>query len=222
VNADELGGFLAAQPLLALTIVSILLAVLASMLIGARPRLGHGLRNVAYLGLAAALLLTVAETAGHNSRSEAAMWLDETRPATVEGDETIIAMRPDGHFWVEAELNGEPIAFLVDTGATYTGVSQRVARRAGLVPDDNDRGVVLDTANGPIVARMATAASLRFGGIAATALPIAIGPDSESETNVIGMNLLGRLASWRVENRRLILRPRPMTEPTTQSTDQSA
>lgn len=211
MNLAELTGFLAAQPLLALTIASILLAVLAGMLIAGRPRLGQILRNAAYLGLAAALLLTIAQTASHNSRSEAALWLDATRPAAVEGDETVIAMRADGHFWVQAQLNGAPVDFLVDTGATYTGVSRAAAARAGLAPDPGDSGIVLDTANGPIVARMGTAASLRFGGIEATALPVAIGPDNETETNVIGMNLLSRLASWRVEGNRLILTPGPVT-----------
>lgn len=208
MNLRELGQLLFENPLLALTVAAILLAVLAGMLAATRPRIGLVLRNASYLGLAAVLLLTVAELAGHNTRSEAAMWLDRTRPAAVEGGETVISQRVDGHFWVEARLNGVPVEFLVDTGATYTGVSARIAGKAALVPDPNDRGVILDTANGPIVARMSTADSLRFGSIDAHGLPIAIAPDNETETNVIGMNLLSQLASWRVEGGKLILVPR--------------
>lgn len=208
MNLGELGGFLFDQPLLTLTIVAILLAVGAGMLTDTRPRLGHAMRNGAYLGLVAALLLTVAGLASHNGRSEAALWLDRTRPAQIVGQQTIIAMRADGHFWVEAQLNGTPVDFLIDTGATYTGVSRRVAERVGLRPDENDAGVILETANGSIVARMATADVLQFGGIKANALPVAIGPDGEVETNVIGMNLLSRLGSWRVEGKRLILVPK--------------
>lgn len=208
MNLGELGGFLFDQPLMTLTIVAILLAVGAGMLAATRPRLGHALRNTAYLGLVAALLLTVAQLAGHNSRSDAALLLDRTRPAEIVGKETVIAMRADGHFWVEAQLNGRPVDFLIDTGATYTGVSRRVAERVGLRPDENGAGVILETANGPIVARMAEADSLRFGGIEANALPVAIGPDGEVDTNVIGMNLLSQLGAWRVEDNRLILVPR--------------
>ena len=127
----------------------------------------------------------------------------------MEGAQTVLPLRTDGHFWVEAQLNGEPVNFLIDTGATYTGISQSAARRAGIMPDPGDQGVMLDTANGTIVARMATASSLRFGSIEATSLPVAIGPDSEVETNVIGMNLLSQLGSWRVENNQLILIPKP-------------
>ncbi|KPH58720.1 aspartic protease [Novosphingobium sp. ST904] len=208
MNVDELGGLLYRQPLLALTIGAILVAVLAGMLAARRPRLGHALRNLSHFGLIAALLLTVAQVALHNTRSEAALWLDEPRPPSIEGSETIVPLRADGHYWIQARLQGEPVDFLVDTGATYTGISKSVAARAGIEPDAGDRGVMLDTANGTIVARMATAGSLDFGSISARDLPVAIGPDNEVETNVIGMNLLSRLASWRVEGDRLILVPR--------------
>jgi aspartyl protease family protein len=208
VNLGELGSFLYDQPLLALTIAAILLAVLAGMISASRPHLGHGLRNTAYLGLGGAALLTVAQVALHNTHSEAALWLDSTRPTSVEGGETVISQRADGHFWVKAQLNGTPVEFLVDTGATYTGVSAATAGRAGLMPDEGDVGMVLDTANGPIVARKATASSLRFGGIDARGLMVAIAPDTESDINVIGMNLLSQLASWRVEGNKLILVPK--------------
>jgi aspartyl protease family protein len=212
MSLGDLGGFLFEQPLLALTIAAILLAVGAGMMIATRPRLGQAMRNVAYLGLVAALLLTVAGLAGHNGRSEAALWLDRTRPAEIVGQQTVITLRADGHFWVEAQLNGHPVEFLIDTGATYTGVSRRIAERVGLRPDEDDAGVILKTANGPIVARMATADSLRFGGIEANALPVAIGPDGEVDTNVIGMNLLSRLGSWRVEGNQLILVPKVLRQ----------
>ena len=208
MNLGELSEFLYQKPLLALTIAAILVSILAGMLTMRYPRLSHGLRNTAYLGLTAALLLTVASLAGNAHRSDAALWLDQVRPAAVEGAQTVLPLRTDGHFWVEAQLNGQPVNFLIDTGATYTGISQSVAQRAGILPDDGDQGVMLDTANGTIVARMATAGSLRFGSIEATSLPVAIGPDNEVETNVIGMNLLSQLGSWRVENNQLILVPK--------------
>ncbi|WP_334182388.1 retropepsin-like aspartic protease family protein [Novosphingobium sp.] len=213
MNLGELGSLLYEKPLLALTILAILVAVAAGMLAQRRPRLGQTLRNLSNLGLVAALLLTVTQIALHNTRSEAALWLDETRPPSVEGGETVIPLRADGHYWVQARLNGESVDFLVDTGATYTGVSKSVAARAGLQPDPDDQGVMLDTANGTIVARMSTASTLEFGSIQAHGLPMAIGPDGEVETNVIGMNLLSQLASWRVENNRLILVPRAAPKP---------
>lgn len=208
MSLGDLSALLLEQPPLALTIAAILLAVGAGMVAVTRPRLGQTMRNCAYLGLVAVLLLTVAQLASHNSRSEAALWLDRTRPAQIVGRETVVAMRADGHFWVQAKVNGQPVDFLIDTGATYTGLSRRVAEQVGIEPDANDQGMILETANGPIVARRGTATILSFGGVEARSLPVAIGPDSEVDTNVIGMNLLSQLAGWRVEGTRLILTPK--------------
>ncbi|MFD2579267.1 hypothetical protein ACFSTD_13160 [Novosphingobium colocasiae] len=81
MNAGELGRFLFDQPLLALTIGAILLAVMGLRIDSAAPRLGGIVRGTGYIGMVAALLLTVAGLAGHNRRSEAALWLDSAKPA---------------------------------------------------------------------------------------------------------------------------------------------
>ncbi|MCJ2181224.1 TIGR02281 family clan AA aspartic protease [Novosphingobium sp. 1949] len=207
MSAQDLDTLLRGQPLLALTIVAILLAIAAQMIAARRPALAGLLRNTAYLGLAAAGILTVVGFALGNRHSDAALWFDRTRPATIEGGETVIALRPDGHFWVRAELNGEPVDFLIDTGATYTSLSREVAERAGVTMSQDNEGRLLDTANGTVVARMGTARTLRFGGILAQDLPLAVLPDASGDTAVIGMNLLSRLKRWRVEDDRLILTP---------------
>nr|WP_246543756.1 TIGR02281 family clan AA aspartic protease [Novosphingobium profundi] len=197
------------QPLLALTIGAIVLAVAAQMVARRHPGLGVGMRNAAYLGMLVAGLLTVVGFASHNRTSDAALWLDHTQAALIEGGETVVAMRADGHFWVKAALNGEPVEFLIDTGATYTTVPQTIAERAGLTLAENGEGRLLDTANGTVVARMASARSLDFGNIETRGLALAVLPDAQNDTAVIGMNLLSQLASWRVEDQRLILAPRP-------------
>ena len=64
------------------------------------------------------------------------------------------------------------------------------------------------TANGSINAELTTIGELRFGNIVARDLDAVIAPGL-GDANVIGMNLLSRLASWRVENHTLILVPQP-------------
>jgi aspartyl protease family protein len=215
MNLGELGDLLYAKPLLALTILAILVSVAAGTMAQHRPRLGQTLRNFSHIGIVAALLLTVTQIALHNTRSEAALLLDRAQELTVEGYETVIPLRANGHYWARARLNGGPVDFLIDTGASYTAISKSVAARVGVREDAENRGVPLITANGAIIARLAVANSLSFGSIEAHELPVAIMPDNATgtETNVIGMNLLSRLASWRVEDDRLILVPRPVAEP---------
>ena len=62
------------------------------------------------------------------------------------------------------------------------------------------------TANGAIRAELATIGELRLGNIVARDLDAVVAPGL-GETNVIGMNLLSRLKSWRVEDKILILVP---------------
>jgi aspartyl protease family protein len=65
---------------------------------------------------------------------------------------------------------------------------------------------MMRTANGTIQAELVTVEELRFGNVVARDLDAVVAPGL-GEANVIGMNLLSRLASWRVEGRTLILVP---------------
>src|SRR5262249_48457938 len=118
-GSDSLFGFLAAQPLLALTVLAILAGAMGWRLQASSPRAGSALRNLAYLGMVAAVLLTVVEMTRKTTRSDAAMLIAQTAKVTVEGGETVVPMQPDGHFWVRAAINGHEQPFMIDTGATY-------------------------------------------------------------------------------------------------------
>jgi aspartyl protease family protein len=125
---------------------------------------------------------------------------------TVQGGETRIPMSRDGHFWLRARINGTPARFLIDTGATVTALSSDTAADAKLRAQPLRESVVLKTANGTIEAQLGTIDELRFGNIVARDLDAIVAPGL-GDTNVIGMNLLSRLASWRVEENTLILVP---------------
>ena len=124
----------------------------------------------------------------------------------VEGSETRVQRAPDGHYWLRAEINGHPANFLVDTGATLTAVSSDTALAAGLEAREGSLPVRMQTANGSVAAQMTTIDELRFGNVAARGLDAIIAPGL-GPTNVIGMNLLSRLASVRLEGNTMILVP---------------
>ncbi|WP_116090781.1 retropepsin-like aspartic protease family protein [Sphingomonas crusticola] len=132
----------------------------------------------------------------------------------VSGTEMRIPMSPDGHFWVRVTIDGVERRMLVDSRATFTAVSETTAIAAGLKPTPALFPVVLKTANGAITARTATASELRLGNIVARDLGVVVSPTLE-QTEVVGMNFLSRLQSWRVEGRTLILvphHPQPLNE----------
>lgn len=124
----------------------------------------------------------------------------------VEGDSLHVKLAMDGHFWVDADINGTSAKFLIDSGATVTAVSDDVARRAGLNIDNAAPGMAMQTANGVMVAKRASIAGLTVGPIRTTDLPIVVS-DRFSGVNVLGMNFLSRLRSWRVEGDEMVLEP---------------
>lgn len=124
----------------------------------------------------------------------------------VSGTETRIRMAEDGHFWADVDIDGVRRRMLIDSGATTTALSASTAKAAGLDSDESPFPVMISTANGDVSARTATARRVTVGTITATDLGIVTSP-SFGDTDVIGMNFLSKLGSWRVENRTLILTP---------------
>ena len=117
-----------------------------------------------------------------------------------------IPVAADGHYWVEATINGTPARFLIDSGATMTALSEQTARATGLTIDPIAPGIVMTTANGSIEAKRSSIASLVVGPVRATDLPVVVSP-AFGDVNVVGMNLLSRLKSWGVRDGAMELTP---------------
>ncbi len=124
----------------------------------------------------------------------------------VSGSTLIIQRSPDGHFWTNVSINGHQQRMLIDSGATTSAISIDTARAAGVEVND-PFGVMLNTANGPMIARRATAAAFDVGPIRARNIELSVAPSFGA--GMIGMNFLSSLKSWRVEGDRMILEPRP-------------
>ena len=124
----------------------------------------------------------------------------------VEGKEVRIRMAPNGHFFADATINGVKRRMLIDSGATVTALSVKTAREAGLKVDQGLMPVTIQTANGNVAAGRAEVPELRLGNIVARDLTVVVSP-AFGGIDVIGMNLLSKLKSWRVEGKTLILEP---------------
>ena len=192
--------------LLLVALFAMVLGVLGSATIRRLPALGRLLRTGSTLALMGVLVIVVLQVSRMDPRFEIAVPEFGLPKQVVEGGETHVPLARDGHFWLQAEINGEPARFLVDTGATLTAVSSETAARVGLGPRATGMPVRMQTANGSVAAELTTIDELRFGNVAARGLDAVIAPGL-GPTNVIGMNLLSRLQSWRVENNVLILVP---------------
>lgn len=122
-----------------------------------------------------------------------------------EGGTVRIRQSEDGHFWVDAEVNGEPVRFLVDSGATVTAISAETARRVG-IQAGGGFPVAVSTANGMIMVRRGRADRLEVGSIVRTDIAVHVS-DTLGDTDLLGMNFLSSLSGWSIEGRALVLRP---------------
>ena len=119
-----------------------------------------------------------------------------------QGRETRIPMAIDGHFWVNAKVNGRDVKFLVDSGATTTTIDRSTAREARIEVSTN-RDQFVRTGNGVIRVASGRADELTVGGI--TRRNVALEIADNDDLNVLGMNYLSSLSRWGVEGRWLVL-----------------
>jgi aspartyl protease family protein len=127
-----------------------------------------------------------------------------TNEQLVEGDTLRIRQSADGHFWVNAKVNALPVRFLIDSGATTTAMTLRTAQSAGIKIGENPFPVIVTTANGSVEAKRGTIQLLQIGPMVARELPVIVAEEF-GESNVIGMNFLSKLRSWRVEGAEMVL-----------------
>lgn len=175
----------------------------ASSLFAMRMPLGKALKMalawVAIFGVAFLLFAFRGEFSqlGQRIRAEA------TGSPIVEGEVVRIPVAEDGHFYVDAKLNGHDVRFMVDSGASVTTVSRSAANAAGM--DIGTRRATVITANGPTSVMQSYADRLQIGSIERTDFPVDV---SEQEgLNLLGMNFLRSLQGWRVEGNYLVLQP---------------
>lgn len=186
-----------------------LYAILAALIIMGLQRLpfvGRIIRFAFSAGLLAFLIFVLLQQAPYQpelSRLTQTLGLDDQR---VSGKELHVNMSPDGHFWVIASINGIQRRMLIDSGATVTALSQQTARDAGVDVSNGFAPVILQTANGAAPAKTGEVDAIRIGNIVARHLRIVTGPGLGS-LDVLGMNFLSKLDSWRVEGRTLVLVP---------------
>src|SRR6185369_289770 len=119
-----------------------------------------------------------------------------------EGKETRIPMAIDGHFWIDAQLNGHDVKFLVDSGATTTTIDRNTAPRAG-IDVSRGRDQYVRTGNGVIRVASGRADELTVGQIRRRDVALEIADNDD--LNVLGMNYLSTLRRWGVEGRWLVL-----------------
>ena len=122
----------------------------------------------------------------------------------LEGGRIEVPMGGDGHFHLTARVNGQPVRFVIDTGATTIALAEDDARRAGIDPDSLAYVGQARTANGMVQTATVMLDSLTIGEIAEYDVP-AVVLRSDLDLSLMGMSYLSRFARVSIEGNRLIL-----------------
>jgi aspartyl protease family protein len=110
----------------------------------------------------------------------------------------------NGHFQVEAMVDGRRMDFLVDTGATSIALRESDAARLGIHPAVSDYTMRSSTANGIIRVAPVSLDRVEVGDITVRNVDAVIIPDQALSQNLLGMSFLSRVR-WQQENGQLVL-----------------
>ncbi len=186
----------------------ILALVCAGVLASGRLRLGKAVRDLA-IWACIALVLLVGYSFRHELTAVAMRVSGEVAPArAIEGKDGALSFRRggDGHFHVEVDVEGVPIRFMVDTGATDIVLAPRDAERLGFDLAALSFTQRYRTANGIGWGAPVTLGSLSLGGVRFRAVRASVN-GAAMDRSLLGMAFLDRFSSYEVRGDTLTLRP---------------
>ena len=110
-----------------------------------------------------------------------------------------------GHFATEGRIDGQRIAFMVDTGASVIALNESSAARFGLRPVPNQYTAAVSTANGTIKAARARLDRVEVGGLVVRDVDAMVLPDEALSENLLGLSFLSKLKRFEYANGKMVL-----------------
>lgn len=127
------------------------------------------------------------------------------RPVAVGTHELVVSQDAEGAFVIVCKVNGQPVRFMVDTGASETVLAPEDARRLGVDLSRLKFDQPSETANGKGLGAAYTASELEVGPIRLADFKTEIN-QAPMSTSLLGLSFLNRLASFEIRDRKLYLK----------------
>jgi aspartyl protease family protein len=117
--------------------------------------------------------------------------IDPNRQLVVApGAELTLKRSASGHYVFPGTINGHPVTFLLDTGATYVAIPARLGYDLGLATGMAQQTI---TANGVATAYATRVGELAFGPFVLRDLPASLNPGMTDDVVLLGMNVLKQI-----------------------------
>ena len=187
--------------------IGILVLVAGTVLTLFRERFTRAI-TAALLWVAVGLLLVVGYSYRFELHDVADRVLAELIPGRVisQGRTVAVARTDGGDFAIDAQINGAPVAMVLDTGASSVVLTRDDAKAAGLPIEVLNYTVNIDTANGRTRAAPVTLDRIAVGTLVERSVDALVAQPGQLKTSLLGMSFLNRLQSWEVRGDHLLLR----------------
>ncbi|ABG32624.1 TIGR02281 family clan AA aspartic protease [Roseobacter denitrificans] len=138
------------------------------------------------------------------------LWDDISRTVlpqqSVFADENriVVPRSPNGHYYIEAEVNGAPVRFVLDTGATSLVLTQKDAEAAGLLRDELTYYGRAMTANGEVRTAPVRLDTMKLGHVTDRDV-VAVVNEGEMNNSLLGMTYLQKWGKIQIADNTLTL-----------------
>ena len=123
---------------------------------------------------------------------------------TGEPRETVLEREANGHFYVDAKVNGELVHFIVDTGATGVALTEEDARRVGLAFSPSEFEYVGEGAAGPVRGKLVTIDTIEVDG--KTVEDVSGAVLQGGDLSLLGQSYLSRMGEVQMRGDYMVLR----------------
>lgn len=105
------------------------------------------------------------------------------------GNQLVVQLEQNrmGHYVAKGRVNGQPVTFLLDTGATLVAIPEPLAQRLGL---KKGRQGMSQTANGQVITYRTVIDQLQLGDIVLDDVQASITPGMDGDIILLGMSAL--------------------------------
>lgn len=179
----------------------IAVAVAGALIVQNRNNLGRLAQQFSVWGL-----IFVGLIAGYGLWSDISRQILPRQSVISDTGQIVLPRAGDGHFYVNLTIQGVPVHFVVDTGATDMVLTQADARRLGIDTADLAYLGRASTANGVVRTARVTLHDVKLAGMTVPSVSASVNKGA-MDTSLLGMSFLRNFQSIEMKGNRMVLTP---------------